>query len=189
MLAFFDAIRLDLDLSWTGFASLVILVMVGSAIAGWVYEMLFYHVDSGGQWVRRGHGIGPWLPIYGFGALGIMFVCWDVRMFALRVILRSAVVTGLLELVTGWVLYRLCGGIRWWDYNTEIWNWGNIGGYVCLRSVAVFALAGYALMQIVVPLTAVLILYVGEGLAFPPTALLGAVYLADYIWGYFVKGF
>ncbi len=38
-------------------------------------------------------------------------------------------------------------------------------------------------MQIVVPLTAVLILYVGEGLAFPPTALLGAVYLADYIWG------
>ena len=83
----------------------------------------------------------------------------------------------------------LCGGIRWWDYNTEIWNWGNIGGYVCLRSVAVFALAGYALMQIVVPLTAVLILYVGEGLAFPPTALLGAVYLADYIWGYFVKGF
>ena len=127
MLTLLNTMRQDLGLSQRGFVSLLLLVMVGSAIAGWVYEMLFYHVDSGGQWVRRGHGIGPWLPIYGFGALGIMFVCWDVRMFALRVILRSAVVTGLLELVTGWVLYRLCGGIRWWDYNTEIWNWGNIG--------------------------------------------------------------
>ncbi len=189
MPALFGTIRQDLGLSWQGYVALLIFVMVGSAIIGWVYEMLFYRLDSGGQWVRRGHGKGPWLPIYGFGSLGIMFACWDVRMLALRVILRSALVTGLLELVTGWVLYHLFGGIRWWDYNTEIWNWGNIGGYVCLRSVVVFALAGFALMRFVVPLTASLILSVGDGLMFPASTLLGMVYLADYIWGYFVKGF
>lgn len=189
MLTFFDTIRRDLDLSWMGLAALLVLVMVGSAVIGWVYEMLFYHLDSGGEWVRRGHGMGPWLPIYGFGALGIMFSCWDIRTLPLRVILRSALVTGLLELVTGWVLYHLFGGIRWWDYNVEIWNWGNIGGYVCFRSVAVFALVGLALMVLVVPLTAALILRLGDRMVFPFAVLLGALYLSDYVWGYFVKGF
>lgn len=189
MLTLLNTMRQDLGLSQRGFVSLLFLVMVGSAFAGWVYEMLFYYVDAGGQWVARGHGMGPWLPIYGFGALGIMFACWDVRMLPLRVILRSALVTGLLELVTGWVLFRLCGGIRWWDYNTEIWNWGNIGGYVCFRSIAVFALAGLALMKLVIPLTVALIVGLGDGLVFPLAMLLEVVYLADYIWGYFVKGF
>ena len=55
-------------------------------------------------------------------------------------------------MVVGWVLYTFGGGLRLWDYNTEIWNFGNIGGFVCLRSVAVFGFAALFLEYMLVPL-------------------------------------
>ena len=51
---------------------------------------------------------------------------------------------------TGWVLYNVFH-TRLWDYNTEIWNFGNIGGYVCLRSVLFFGVSGLALIYFVIP--------------------------------------
>ena len=45
----------------------VILLVILGAMIGWVYEELFYRIDQG-HFIRRGQG-GPWLPIYGFGAL------------------------------------------------------------------------------------------------------------------------
>ena len=43
------------------------------------------------------------------------------------------------------------GGNRCWDYNNEILNFGNIGGFVCLRSVLVFGLSSLLLMYVVIP--------------------------------------
>ena len=177
----------DLGLHVPGFVALLCAVMVGSAVVGWIYEMLFYRIDSGGTWVRRGQGFGPWLPIYGFGSLGILFACWGVRGSALATFLLSAVVTGGLELVTGYVLYHCFGGLRLWDYNTEIWNWGNIGGYICARSVLLFASAGIAVMQVVVPLTCGLILALGETVACVLFGVLGLVYIADIVYGYLLR--
>ncbi len=44
---------------------------------------------------------------------------------------------GLLEFIVGYLLLHI-SHIRLWDYNTEILNYGNIGGYICLRSVLFF---------------------------------------------------
>ncbi|MBP5166634.1 MAG: hypothetical protein ILP09_05170, partial [Oscillospiraceae bacterium] len=49
------------------------LLTVIGGIAGWIYEMIFYRIDLG-YFVKRGHGFGPWLPIYAFGALGLILV-------------------------------------------------------------------------------------------------------------------
>ncbi|MBR4763774.1 MAG: putative ABC transporter permease, partial [Lachnospiraceae bacterium] len=96
----------------------MMLYVVGG-ISGWLYEMGFYRINFG-YFVRRGHGIGPWLPIYGFGTLFILICTFLVREKPLYVFLVSAAVTGILELVTGWCLYHFFNGLRLWDYNTEI---------------------------------------------------------------------
>lgn len=44
------------------------------------------------------------------------------------------------------------GGNRCWDYNNEILNFGNIGGFVCLRSVLVFGIMALILIYVLVPL-------------------------------------
>ena len=59
-------------------------------------------------------------------------------------------ISGLLEYLTGMVLYEVFK-IRLWDYNVEIWNFGNINGYICLRSVLFFGISGLILIYIMIP--------------------------------------
>ncbi len=140
-----DEIKLDKKL--TVYVLLMIFTIGG--IFGFVYEELFYRVDLG-YFVKRGTTIGPWIPIYGFGALLIAAVTYRVKKIPAAVFAISALVTGALELVTGFVLDS-CFGKRLWDYNTEIWNFGNIGGYVCLRSVLFFGVSALLLQYIIHP--------------------------------------
>ena len=120
-------------------------------IVGWVYEMLFYRLNDC-MFVERGQGFGPWLPIYGFGAVFICLFAMRFRKSMPAVFLMSALVSGVVEYLTGWVFYTFFDGLRLWDYNTEIWNWGNINGYICLRSILLFAFSGVFLIYIAVPM-------------------------------------
>ena len=178
----------DTGLGLAGIAALLMLVTVGSAVLGWLYEMGFYYLDTGGQWVVRGHGFGPWLPIYGFGGLGMLLVCWRVRDRPLATFALCALLSFVLEYATGWVLYTFFDGLRLWDYNNEIWNWGNIDGYVCARSILLFAFAGVALMRWIVPTLVRMIQRVGEQCTCLAAAVLTLVYAADIVYGYLVVG-
>ena len=163
------------------------MLFVIGGISGWLYEMGFYRINFG-YFVKRGHGFGPWLPIYGFGCILILLCSYSFRKSPVLVVLICALVTGLLEFATGYVLYHYHGGLRLWDYNTEIWNWGNIGGYVCFRSVAVFALAGALVVYFVFPW----ICFVAKRFHGPIFSLLALgpflVCAADIVYGYFAKG-
>ncbi|MBR1797518.1 MAG: putative ABC transporter permease [Clostridiales bacterium] len=128
--------------------TILLLAMLG-AIIGWIYEELFYRINDA-AWVRRGQG-GPWLPIYGFGALGLTLVTYKKKYHPLLVFIITVIGSGIIEFTTGYVLYHFFDGMRLWDYNTEIWNWGNIGGYVCIRSVAIFGIMGVLYVKWAIP--------------------------------------
>ena len=64
----------------------------------------------------------------------------------------SFITCGILEYIAGLGMYVIGDGFRCWDYNTEIWNFGNIHGFVCLRSVSFFGLSALLLIYLVVPL-------------------------------------
>ena len=81
----------------------------------------------------------------------IVLSCWKVRRYPWAVFLLAMVVSGTVELVGGWLVYTIGNGTRYWDYNTEILNFGNIGGFVCLRSVLFFGVSALFLMYVVVP--------------------------------------
>ena len=131
---------------------MLMLVFAFGGIFGFVYEEIFYRFDLG-EWVKRGTTFGPWIPIYGFGAIIILGMTFKFRKNPLLVFLFATIASGVLELVTGWVILKFFG-VRLWDYNTEIWNWGNINGFVCLRSVLFFGVSGVVLQFILMPLFA-----------------------------------
>ena len=134
---------------WVG---LMMLLVVFAGFFGWVYEYIFYYFDGGtGEFYMQGGNFLPWINIYAIGAVLIVLTCWKIRAYPWVVFLVSFAVTGLLEFVSGWLVYTIGGGTRYWDYNVEIWNFGNIGGFVCLRSVMVFGLSALFLMYAVVP--------------------------------------
>ena len=165
----------------------VCLVFVIAGISGWIYEELFYRLNDG-FFSRRGHGFGPWLPIYAFGTVILLLVTAPVKDSKGKSVLLCGLVSGAFEFVAGWAIYHLCGGLRLWDYNTERWNWGNIGGFVCFRSVLVFAVAAPLLIYTLVPLIGKLAKKLPDRvytlIAFVPFA----VFVIDIIQGYLIKG-
>ena len=130
--------------------SILLLIFVFGGVFGFFYEELFYYIDLG-RLVKRGSTFGPWIQIYGFGAVLVARTTKPLRKKPWLVFLASGAVCGFLEYMTGLVFDR-CFHIRSWDYNVEIWNWGNINGYVCARSVLFFALSGLFLQYGVRPL-------------------------------------
>lgn len=129
---------------------ILMLIFAFGGVFGFIYEEIFYRFDLG-EWVKRGTTFGPWIPIYGFGALIILGLTFKFRKKPLVVFLFATIASGILELVTGWVVLTVWG-IRLWDYNEEILNFGNIGGFVCVRSVLFFGISGVFLQFVVVPL-------------------------------------
>ena len=128
------------------------LLIIVSGIFGWIYEVLFYYMNSGFKTIyMRGANFLPSINIYVYGSFLILFLTRKVKKKPILVFLISLIATGVLEYFTGYILYGKLGWVKGWDYNQEILNFGNIDGYICLRSVLVFAFAGLALVYFIVP--------------------------------------
>lgn len=138
----------ELDLRQTN--CLLLLIGLISGVFGFIYETIFYKIDLG-YFVKRGSTFGPIIPIYFFGGILIVLLSYRMRKTPHIIFLVNCLITGLLELITGFFFDKVLN-LRLWDYNTEIWNWGNINGYVCFRSYTFFGLASLLLIYAIVPI-------------------------------------
>ncbi len=94
---------------------------------GWIWECCYVSAQKR-QWVNRGFLYGPWLPIYGSGAIAVLWATLPVRTNVFLVFLLGMISATALEYVTGAVMERIFQ-MRYWDYtNMPL----NIKGYVCL---------------------------------------------------------
>ena len=131
----------------------VLLVIVASGMFGWFYEFIFYYFNGGCKiWYMQGGNFLPWINIYAIGSIIILIITKNIKRSPIKIFLMSAIATGVLEYFSGLVIFKLCNGLRLWDYNTEILNFGNIGGFVCFRSVAFFGISSFLLVYVMVPL-------------------------------------
>lgn len=129
------------------------LIIVAAGIFGFVYEFIFYYFNCGMKdFYWRGGNFLPWINIYAIGSVIIYLLTYKHRKSPIRVFLISVISTGILEYIAGLGMYTIGNGFRCWDYNTEILNFGNIGGFVCLRSVLFFGFSSLLFMYIVVPI-------------------------------------
>ena len=128
------------------------LVVVISGIFGWIYEFIFYFFNGGmAEFYLQGGNFLPWINIYAIGACLIILTTFKIKKHPFWVVVISAVVTGILEYVSGWLIFKIGNGTRFWDYNTEILNFGNIDGFICLRSVLFFGVSALILMYLILP--------------------------------------
>ncbi len=127
------------------------MLIVISGIFGFVYEFIFYYINSGmKEFYYRGGNFLPWINIYAIGSLFIYFLTYNDKGNPLKVFIKSTIICGVIEYVAGFIMYDIFG-FRCWDYNTEILNFGNINGYICLRSVLFFGVSSLLLIYIIVP--------------------------------------
>lgn len=129
------------------------LITVISGVFGFLYELIFYYFNSGmKEFYWRGGNFLPWINIYAIGAIFIYLFTYKYRKSPSKVFFISLVSCGILEYIAGLGMYVIGDGFRCWDYNTEILNFGNIHGFVCLRSILFFGMSSLLLIYLIVPL-------------------------------------
>ena len=132
---------------------IICLIIVISGIFGFLYEFIFYYFNGGmKEFYWRGGNFLPWINIYATGSIMIYIFTYRYRKNPFKVFLISFISTGILEYLSGLGMYIFGDGIRCWDYNQEILNFGNIDGFVCLRSVLFFGISSLLLIYVIVPL-------------------------------------
>ncbi len=95
-------------------------------LIGWIWECCYVSVQKR-KWINRGFLYGPWLPIYGSGAIIILFTTLPVSSDNLLVFLVGMLSATVLEYVTGAVMERLFH-MRYWDYSNLPCN---VNGHIC----------------------------------------------------------
>lgn len=96
---------------------------------GWIWESCYVSVREH-KWVNRGFLHGPLIPIYGFGAVAVLFVTIPVRDHLVLVYILGMIGATLLEYVTGAVMEKIFK-VRYWDYSGKFLN---LNGHICLMA-------------------------------------------------------
>lgn len=96
---------------------------------GWVFESVYVSLRKK-YWVNRGFLKGPFLPIYGGGAVMMLFVSEPFKENLVLTYFAGVAGATLLELFTG-VAIEAIFKVRYWDYSNQKFNYK---GYICLSS-------------------------------------------------------
>ena len=105
---------------------------------GWVWESAYRSIRSR-KLVNSGFLTGPYIPIYGFGAL-LYILLMHFTLEPVVLFFVGGILACILEYITSLLLEKIFHA-RWWDYSD---NFMNINGRVCL--IGFFAFAAFAVI-------------------------------------------
>lgn len=137
--------------------ALATLFFVGS-LGGWVFEVFFRKFVSDSnpdrRWINPGFLVGPYLPIYGFGLMGMyLFSSIPLDFIASqtsRSIFRLAIIViamTAIEYIAGLIFIKGMR-VKLWDYSNR---WGNIDGIICPLFSLIWGVSGASYLFFVHP--------------------------------------
>ncbi|NCE63160.1 hypothetical protein D1159_00845 [Pseudoflavonifractor sp. 524-17] len=116
------------------------------AFLGWCSEVCYAALKTG-DFVNRGFLNGPLCPIYGFGAVTVIFLLTPLRDNLPLLFLGSVLLTSALEWLTGFVLEKLFHQ-KWWDYSDMPFQ---LNGYICLMFSILWGFACLIVVDMIHP--------------------------------------
>lgn len=155
----------------------IIAMFFAFSFVGWTWEVMI-HIVNDGEFVNRGTLHGPWLPIYGAGAILILLVLKRFRDRPPLEALSAVVLCGIVEYSTSYFL-EVTKGTRWWDYTGYFLN---INGRICAEGLLVFAIGGMAVVYIIAPALARMLSKIKLNILIPLCAVLVASFAGDMIY-------
>lgn len=111
---------------------------------GWCIESSYVSIRKK-KFVNRGFMRGPFLPLYGSGAVLLLFVTIPVRDSLILSFIFGAAAATVLEYITGACMEALFK-VRYWDYSN---NPFNLHGYVCLGTSLAWGFLTIVMLRIV----------------------------------------
>lgn len=141
---------------------------------GWVWESCYVSLKER-RWINRGFLYGPWLPIYGTGAIVILLSTLKFQDSIPLIYVAGMVGASLLELVTGWLMERLFH-MRYWDYSKQPLN---VNGYICLPVSLAWGGFSLLLVKVIHPQIDKLVALIPDRWVYPVSLVLTVLFVVD----------
>lgn len=113
------------------------------SVLGFIVETIYTSIGNR-RFTHRGFLFGPYIPIYGFGAVIITYFVQPYANNPIVVFLLSFILCSLLEYITSFVM-ELLFKARWWDYSEQFLN---IHGRICLKNSCLFGIGGVVIVNL-----------------------------------------
>lgn len=143
---------------------------------GWCIESTYVSIKKK-KWVNRGFLRLPMLPIYGSGAVIMLFASVPFRDNLLMVYLSGMAAATILEYITGSVMEKLFK-VRYWDYTG---NRFQLNGHICLGTSLCWGLLSVALTEFLHNPVETAVLNINKTFLFIPLAVISILFIADSI--------
>lgn len=113
-------------------------------ICGWIFESTYVSLKSR-QFTNRGFLRGPWLPIYGSGAITVLWLTLPVQNNPWLVYFAGAIGATILEFFTGEAMVRIFK-VRYWDYSDQKLQYK---GHICLSSTIAWGFLSLLMVYVI----------------------------------------
>ena len=143
---------------------------------GWCFESTVVSVSQRKP-VNRGFMKGPFLPIYGSGAIMILLFTLPVRTNYVLVFLLGMLAATILEYVTGACMERLFK-VRYWDYSHKCFN---LHGYICLTSSLAWGALSVALVAFLQTWLERFVFYLSDDMAGALVFVVSVIFVYDFV--------
>lgn len=151
------------------------LLFIIYSFIGWVWETCYVFVRTG-HYENRGLLWGPFLPVYGFGALLILITTAPVQKNWLLIFIIGMLSASIAEYIGGSFL-ELVFHTREWDYSESFMN---LHGHICLLCSVVWGFFSIALVKWLHPWISSLLQKIPPTLYAWATILLSLFFVIDF---------
>jgi len=156
---------------------LVFLLFFSYSTLGYLIEVIFCTLQEKKLVVNRGFLIGPYLPIYGVGAIAIIYLLDRYKSDVIALFVMGAVVCSIVEYLTSLIMEKIFK-IRWWDYSQMKFN---INGRICLSNSILFGLGGVLIVEVVNPFYVKILSSLSSFWVFLLGGFFSFIFFADFI--------
>lgn len=142
---------------------------------GWIFESTYVSLKKK-HFINRGFMRGPFLPLYGSGAIMMLIVSAPFQDNLILVYIAGCIGATALEYVTGVVMEELFK-VRYWDYSKLPFNFQ---GHICLSSTLAWGGLTLLMTQFLHKLVEQLVLSVTKELLIPVTFFITLTVVVDF---------
>lgn len=147
------------------------------SIMGWFVESIYMSICNR-KLTNRGFGVGPFCPIYGFGAVIGYLILNPLRRFPVALYVVAAFSATVFEFIVANLMKRYLGEV-WWDYNEKPYNYQ---GVICLESTIAWGFYGIIIVYWLNDLTVRILSMVPELIGKRVSVIILTLYMVDFIY-------
>ena len=113
---------------------------------GYLLEVFWFYIGTK-KFVNRGFLCGPVIPVYGLGAVLILFCLLRYYEDPVVVFVFGMIITSALEYFTSFLLEKIFHN-KWWDYSNRKYN---LNSRICLQNSFAFGILSLLIIYVVTP--------------------------------------